>query len=75
MDSELDSKSNGYIVLTEHVHITQTQTRILISYFCIGQESESESVSDNVNEPLRVNRPLGGLLRQMDPKSEIQLHK
>ena len=36
----------------EHVHITQTQTRIPTPYFCTGQESESESVSNNVNEPL-----------------------
>ena len=36
----------------KHVHITQTQTRIPIPYFCTGQESESESVSSNVNEPL-----------------------
>ena len=38
----------------EHVHITQTQ--IPTHYFCIGQESEYESVPEsitgNVNEPL-----------------------
>ena len=37
----------------EHVHIVQILT---IPYFCVGQESESESapecVSGNVNEPL-----------------------
>ena len=37
----------------EHV---QTQTQIPIPYFCIGQESESESVPEsifgNINEPL-----------------------
>ena len=36
----------------EHVHIAQTRTQIPTSYFCLGQESESESVSGNVNEPL-----------------------
>ena len=35
----------------EYVHITQTQTRVPTPYFCMGQESESESISDNVNEP------------------------
>ena len=38
-------------------HIAQTQTRIPTLYFTVGQESESESVSEsvsgNVNEPLR----------------------
>ena len=42
----------------ENVHIAQTQTRIPTPYFCIGQESESESVpesvSGNVNEPLCI---------------------
>ena len=41
---------------TEHVHISQTQTQIPTPYFCVGQEYDymlvSESVSDNVNEPL-----------------------
>ena len=38
----------------EHVHITQTQ--IPTPYFCVGQESEYESVPEsitgNANEPL-----------------------
>ena len=38
----------------KHVHITQTRTQDL--YFCTGQESKSESVSEsvsgNVYEPL-----------------------
>ena len=33
----------------EHVHIAQTWTWIPIRYFCVGQESDFESV--NVNEP------------------------
>ena len=40
----------------EHVHVTQTRTRIPTPYFCIEQESESESLpvseSGNVNEPV-----------------------
>ena len=40
----------------EHVHIAEMWTWIPIPYFCVGQESESESVpepiSGNVNEPL-----------------------
>ena len=44
---------------TETVHIAQTQTQITIPYFCVGQESESESVpesiSGNVNEPLDLS--------------------
>ena len=40
----------------EHVHIAQTWTRIPTPYFCLGQESESESMSEsvsgNVNESL-----------------------
>ena len=51
-----DSKPDCYIALCRIFHIAQTQTRIPTPYFCIGQESESESllesVSDNVNEPL-----------------------
>ena len=35
----------------EHVHIVQTRTRIPTPYFCTGQESETESISGNVNEP------------------------
>ena len=38
----------------EHVHIAQTWTQIPTPYFCMGQESKSESVpefvSGNVNE-------------------------
>ena len=41
----------------EYVHIAQTRTQITFPYFCVGQESESESIpesaSDNVNEPKR----------------------
>ena len=41
---------------TEHVRITQTQTRVPTPYFCIRQEYESVSVSEfvsgNANEPL-----------------------
>ena len=40
----------------EHVHVAQTQTRIPTPYFCVGQESESESVSGSVNEPLELCR-------------------
>ena len=36
----------------EHVHIAQIQTWIPTSYFCTGQESESKSVSSNVNKSL-----------------------
>ena len=43
----------------EDVHIAQTWTRIPTPYFRIGQESESEfvreSISGNVNEPLKLN--------------------
>ena len=39
----------------EHVHIVQTRTGIPTPYFCVGQESKSESMSEpisgNVNEP------------------------
>ena len=56
-DSDSDSRSDRYIVLAEHVHIAQTRTRIPTPYFYVGQEFESvsvsESVSGNVNEPLR----------------------
>ena len=56
MDSDSDSKPDGYIVLCRTFHIAQTWTSIPTPYFCIGQESESESVlesiSDNINEPL-----------------------
>ena len=42
---------------TEHIHIAQTWTQILAPCFCVGQElaSESvpESVSGNVNKPLK----------------------
>ena len=48
----------------EHVHIAQTQTRIPTPCFCVGQESVSESVSGNVNEPLLANvseyKPIDG---------------
>ena len=52
-NSDSDSKANGYIVICRTFHIAQT--RIPTPYFCIGQESKSESVpesiSGNVNEP------------------------
>ena len=42
----------------EHVHIAQTQTYIPTRYFCVGQESNSESVpesiSGNVNDPSHI---------------------
>ena len=45
----------------EHVHIAQTLHQIPTAYFCVGQESESESVPEfiygNVNEPLRAPKP------------------
>ena len=43
-DLETDSKPRGYIVLCRTFHIAQTRTQIPTLYFCIGQESESESV-------------------------------
>ena len=53
---------------TETVHIAQTQTQITIPYFCVGQESESESVpesiSGNVNEPLDLIWDTWNELRQ-----------
>ena len=52
-DSDSDSKPLYY---AEHVHIAQTQTGIPTPYFFVGQESESESVSGNVNEPLELCR-------------------
>ena len=46
----------------EHVNIAQTQTQIPSPYFCLGQESESvsvsKSVSGSVNEPLFIPSPL-----------------
>ena len=36
----------------QNMFTLHTQTRIPTPYFCTGQESESESVSNNVNEPL-----------------------
>ena len=36
MESEIDSKPNGYIVVCRTFHIAQTQTRIPSSYFYIG---------------------------------------
>ena len=50
MDSDSDFKSDGYMVLWWTYHIAQT--RISTSYFCTGQESESEWVYGNENEPL-----------------------
>ena len=51
-DSNLDSKPNGYIVQYRTFHIAWTWTLIPTLYFCKGQESEPESVSSNVNDPL-----------------------
>ena len=55
MDSDLDSKPNGYIVLCRTFHIGQTQTQIPTRYFCIGLELKSlsvpDSISDNVTDP------------------------
>ena len=53
-DSDSDSKPDGYIVLCRTFsHCTDPDH---YSYFCLGQESKfesvSESVSGNVNEPL-----------------------
>ena len=46
----------GTLHCAEHVCIAQTWNRITTPYFCIGQESESisvsESVSGNINKPL-----------------------
>ena len=57
-DSDFDSKPNGCIVLY-NVHIAQTQTGVPTPYFCVVQESESESVpesdSSNINESLDEN--------------------
>ena len=41
----------------EHVHIALTRTQISTLYFCIGQESESESVPESVS--CNVNDPQG----------------
>ena len=53
--SETNSKPNGYIVLCRTFHIAPSLTLIPTPYFCIGQESESESVpiceSGNVFKP------------------------
>ena len=50
------SKPNGYIVLCRTFH---NRTGILASYLCVGQESESKSVSEtvssNANEPVHVD--------------------
>ena len=52
-DSDSDSKLDDYIVLYRTFHTAQTRTQIPTPCFCTGQESEteSESVSGNVNEP------------------------
>ena len=55
MDSDTDSKHDGYIVLCRTC--SHGRDLDLDPYFCVGQESESESesvpesVSGNVNEP------------------------
>ena len=53
-DSDSYSKPDSYIVPCRTFHIVQTWTQIPTSYYCVGQESESESVlesvSGNVNE-------------------------
>ena len=43
--------SMATLYYAEHVYIAQTQTWIPTPYFCKRQESESESVFGNVNEP------------------------
>ena len=67
-DSDWDPKPNGCIVLCTTFHIAWTGTWIPTPYFCVGQESESESipesVSGSVNEPLNnghSNDIVGGL--------------
>ena len=51
-DSDSDSKPDDYF---EQAHIAQTQTLIPTHYFCTGQESEFQSITEsvfrNVNEP------------------------
>ena len=56
-DSDFNPKATLYYV--EHVHIAETQ--IPTTYFCVGQISESESVSGNVNEPLWILRKMNRL--------------
>ena len=50
----------AYIVLYRTFHIAHTLTRIPFHYFCIGQESKSESIPEsvtgNVNEPLKFKK-------------------
>ena len=43
-----DLKPDGYIVLCGTFHIAQTRTRIPTPYFCIGQESEFQSIPESV---------------------------
>ena len=54
-DTDLDSSPVATLYYTEDVHIAWTRTQIPTPYFCIVQESESESVpvseSDNVIKP------------------------
>ena len=47
----------------KHVHIAETQTRIHFPYFCVGQESESESIPESV--PGNVNEPQDRALRSV----------
>ena len=56
-NSDSDSKPNSYIVLCRTFHIAWTRSRIPTHYFCTGQESESESVPESVNEPLVRTSP------------------
>ena len=50
----------------EHVHIAQTRTQVPTPYFCTEQESETESVSGNVNGPVNVKSSISehSLFRQ-----------
>ena len=54
-DSDSESKANGYIVVCRTFHIAQTWTQIPSPYFCVGQESESESVPESISGNVRVH--------------------
>ena len=60
-DTDLDSKTNGYIVPCRTFHIAQTRIRIPTPYFCIGQEFESEYVP--VSESGIVFKPFKNVLQ------------
>ena len=52
--TEKDSDTDSGNCTCRTFHIAQARTPIPTPYFCIGQESESECVSGNVNEPLQT---------------------